>query len=98
MKKEETNRGFSILRFVDRYGEKCSLQESSLANESCIWLGIDNVTIKEEGWHPLYPARVRELPEEQCANLSTFGRMHLTREQVAELLPHLQRFVETGEL
>ena len=25
-------------------------------------------------------------------------RMHLTREQVAELLPHLQHFVETGEL
>ncbi len=26
------------------------------------------------------------------------SRMHLTRDQVAELLPHLQRFVETGEL
>ena len=26
------------------------------------------------------------------------GRMHLTREQVAALLPHLQHFVETGEL
>lgn len=26
------------------------------------------------------------------------NRMHLTREQVAELLPQLQHFVETGEL
>ena len=26
------------------------------------------------------------------------SRMHLTRDQVAELLPHLQKFVETGEL
>lgn len=26
------------------------------------------------------------------------SRMYLTREQVAELLPHLQKFVETGEL
>ena len=26
------------------------------------------------------------------------SRMHLSREQVAELLPHLQRFVESGEL
>ncbi len=25
-------------------------------------------------------------------------RMHLTREQVADLLPHLQHFVDTGEL
>ena len=25
-------------------------------------------------------------------------RMHLNREQLAELLPYLQRFVETGEL
>ncbi len=28
----------------------------------------------------------------------TFSRMQLTREQVAELLPYLQNFVETGEL
>lgn len=26
------------------------------------------------------------------------GRMHLTQEMVAALLPHLQRFAETGEL
>lgn len=26
------------------------------------------------------------------------ARMHLTQEQVAELLPYLQHFIETGEL
>lgn len=26
------------------------------------------------------------------------GRMHLTRKQVATLLPHLERFVKTGSL
>jgi hypothetical protein len=26
------------------------------------------------------------------------GRMHLSREQVAELLPYLQKFVDTGEI
>lgn len=31
-----------------------------------------------------------------CKNI--FSRMHLTREQVKDLLPILQRFVETGEI
>lgn len=34
-----TNRGFAIGEFEDRYGTKCSIQESSLATEACIWLG-----------------------------------------------------------
>lgn len=37
-----TNRGFLLCEFTDRYGAKCSLQESSLATEDCIWLGVDN--------------------------------------------------------
>jgi hypothetical protein len=45
---------------------------------------VDDTT----GWVP-YP-----VPEDVL--LST--RMHLTRDEVAELLPILKRFVETGEL
>lgn len=41
MKLTETNRGFSLFNFTDRYGQKCSLQASSLATESCVWLGVD---------------------------------------------------------
>lgn len=36
-----TNHGFQVARFKDRYNQKCSLQESSLATEACIWLGVD---------------------------------------------------------
>jgi len=102
-----TGRGFPIGEFTDRYNHKCSIQVSSLAAESCIWLGIDNVeplimssdairmglrerTFDENdnGWVPF------EIPKEVL--LST--RMHLTQEMVAELLPMLQKFAETGEL
>ena len=39
-----TQRGFRYIRFDDRYGSKCSLQESSLATEHCIWLGVNGVS------------------------------------------------------
>jgi len=36
-----TQRGFLRGEFEDRYGQKCSIQESSLATDRCIWLGVD---------------------------------------------------------
>ena len=36
-----TTRGFLVAIFVDRYQNLCSIQESSLATENCIWLGLD---------------------------------------------------------
>ncbi len=36
-----TMRGFWRAEFKDRYGCACSLQESSLATEDAIWLGVD---------------------------------------------------------
>lgn len=68
---KRTERGFLRVLFTDRYGEACSLQESSLASEPAIWLGLDG-------------------PAGQ--------RMHLTQEQVRELLPLLTRFAGTGML
>lgn len=38
---ERTQRGFAIAKFTDRYGNSCSIQESSIATEACIWLGVD---------------------------------------------------------
>jgi len=92
MKAGKTERGFARIDFRDEYGHACSLQKSSLASQHAIWFGPNQpepvFLVPGEGWKP-YP-----LPESvQCHT-----RMHLTQEQVKELLPYLQRFVETGEL
>ena len=89
---EHTERGFARAEFTDLYGVKCSLQKSSLATDDAIWLGCNDADPRQlvygQGWVPV------AMPEEYVANT----RMHLSREQVAELLPLLQRFVETGEI
>lgn len=41
MERTVTTRGFRVVRFFDRYNFPCSLQESSLATEHAVWLGID---------------------------------------------------------
>lgn len=91
LKIEQTSRGFNRANFVDKYGIVCSLQESSAADEPCIWLGCNEPNPKQlryGGW------RDYELPKDvECTT-----RMHLTREHVKALLPHLIKFVETGEI
>lgn len=105
MKIKATERGFPIAEFKDRYDVKCSIQKSSLAFEDCIWLGVDDPCpqimmsdaiklglIKPEplpvGWIDY------EIPKEVLIRT----RMHLTQKMVKDLLPILQRFVETGEI
>lgn len=44
LKLKPTQRGFAIAEFKDRYGVDCSIQESSLATERAIWLGVDKGT------------------------------------------------------
>ena len=68
MKFRCTERRFARFDFIDRYGEECAIQDSSLASEAAIWLGVND------------------------------NRMHLTREQVAELVPILQRFLDTDSI
>jgi hypothetical protein len=68
MKFRFTERRFARFDFIDRYGEECAIQDSSLASEAAIWLGVND------------------------------NRMHLTREQVAELVPILQRFLDTDSI
>jgi len=103
MEKVTTNRGFSLIKFKDRYNNDCSIQESSLATEDCIWIGIDDPnpqimasqakefgveTNETTGWVD-YP-----IPEEVSLNT----RMHITRDQAKEIIEVLQIFVETGEI
>ena len=59
-----------------------------------IWLGIDKpkLTVFENENMGKYIETV--LPKTWMVD----SRMHLSREQVAELLPILQKFVDTGEL
>lgn len=40
---KHTQRGFSRAEFTDEYGEQCSIQDSSIATEACVWLGVDHV-------------------------------------------------------
>ena len=103
MKFEKTERGFDVGNFTDQYGSPCSLQHSSLATEDAVWLGVNDPnpqilakeaadlgiqTTKTTGWIP-YP-----VPEDVL--IST--HMHLTRDQLAELIPYLIGFVETGRI
>lgn len=39
--KPANDRGFLRGDFLDEYGEKCSIQKSSLATKECIWLGAN---------------------------------------------------------
>lgn len=103
MEIQNTQRGFAIVNFTDKYGIECSLQKSSLATENAVWFGVDNPkpqimtndairlgipTEQNSGWIDF------EIPNEVF--LST--RMHLTQDMVKQLLPMLQKFAETGEL
>jgi len=101
MEINHTQRGFTLIKFKDHYDHQCSIQQSSLATDDAIWFGVDDADPKimasqarsfglatEEtvGWVK-YP-----IPE--CVIMTT--RMHLTRDQVVELLPVLQYFVANG--
>jgi hypothetical protein len=102
-KPQTTSRGFDLHDFHDLYGHSCSLQKSSLASEDAIWLGVNDPnprilhgdakrlgveTDATCGWVD-YP-----LPDEVLCTT----RMHLSQQQVKELLPFLQRFAESGSL
>jgi hypothetical protein len=98
MKMGTTSRGFARMEFTDRNGVTCSLQQSSLAFEACVWFGCNDIGLKRftpggPGWEDIALA---DDPRGVCHIANT--RMHLSRDQVAALLPHLQRFAETGEL
>lgn len=104
-KQTATQRGFPIVEFTDCYGEKCSLQASSLAEReqpgtSAVWLGVDAVN-----------ARVHHSDANRLGvnTNATNGwvkypipaevlfptRMHLNRGQVQALVNHLQAWLDS---
>ena len=96
-KKDNTERGFGILEFDDLYGNASSIQISSLATERAIWFGINDADPQILRVHMGYPPSgwvKYPIPKEVL--LTT--RMHLNQEQVKQLIPVLQKFVDTGEI
>lgn len=91
MKKKHTQRGFPYYQFKDKYNETCSLQLSSLADDRCIWLGIDKPKPQRLGPHGWEDFGIPD-------DVSVPSRMHLSAKQVKKLLPILHKFVETGDL
>lgn len=75
---EYTQRGFAKKEFKDRFGAKCSLQESSNIIPS-IWLGVDEEQDEEFN--------------EKFKGAPSYTRMHLNYEQVQELVDDLQRWL-----
>jgi hypothetical protein len=99
----KTPRGFTIIKFSDRYGIKCSVQESSLATEAAIWFGVESanpeIMAKDASKYGIDPGDgTGFVPFPVPPEVSFSTRMHLTQEQVAQLLPILQKFAETGEI
>ncbi len=92
-----TERGFKRIEFLDRYNNECSIQKSSLGTEDAIWFGIDEAEPK------ILASKVMkgvcgwvDYPIHEDVMINT--RMHLTVDQVKELIPILQKFVDTGKL
>lgn len=83
----QTERHFARGDFVDRYGSACSVQDSSIATENCLWLGVDRPSIKTgPPWVDL------KIPDDAFIS----SRMHLTVSQAVALRDVLDRFIETG--
>ncbi len=87
-----TARGFALGEFIDGNGVPCSIQKSSAACRDMLWLGADEIGLKQlrpgrGGWVDI------PTPDHQANT-----RMHLTRENVKALLPLLRHFARTGDL
>lgn len=107
VKSEARTRFFSRGEFVDSKGVECSIQESSaamLGSGDCgpfIWIGCDKIDLQEftpgQGWKPRPEF---DEPDNFPHGKSYIGntRMHLSQEQVKELLPILQHFAEHGSI
>jgi len=102
IKRDGDVRGFVRFAFTDDYGEHCTLQESSSVEEPKIWLGTSGkVSVFTPYANPPWvhyegDALKAKMGCRDGGAVLTNSRMHLTREQVRELIPYLEAFVATG--
>lgn len=101
----KTARGFSLIEFSDLYNTACNIQDSSLATECAIWLGVekaDPIILASDavklGLIEESPDAVGWLPYEVPEQVEIHTRMHLNQEQAKQLITVLQRFVEHGTI
>jgi hypothetical protein len=73
MEFEQTKKGLLRAEFRDRYGALCSIQESSIPGEECVWLGVD-VTIEGEELRHGRMHLTRELATKLIPVLRHFAR------------------------
>lgn len=99
----KTARGFSLIEFSDLYNTTCNIQDSSLATECAIWLGVEKAEPKimasdavKLGLIEANPNAVGWLNYELPEQVEIHTRMHLNQEQARQLITVLQRFVEHG--
>jgi hypothetical protein len=103
-KQIQTERGFSKVVFTDTYNHQCSIQQSSLATEDRIWLGIESPDPQIMKSDALKLGL--SLPEGEISGWTQYPipkevlistQMHLNREQVKGLVEHLSKWLETGD-
>lgn len=97
MERTFTNRGFAFIAFNDRYDVPCCIQESSLATEPAIWLGIQEAQPKILA-NKINPEGTGWLEYRLSDDVMINTRMHLTQENAKELVKVLNRFIETGHI
>lgn len=99
----KNERGLMIGKFTDRYGMECSIQESSLATDTCLWLGLDaanpQIMAKDAAAHGVDPGDgTGWVPYPIPKEVQLATRMHLTREMARDLIPLLESFARSGLL
>lgn len=82
-KRGETQRGFTCIGFLDDYGEKCTLLDSS-SIEPHIWLGVDEPKI-------IYGNVAKPVK-------GALSFMHLNQKQARQLAEELLYFADNGNL
>lgn len=104
MRWNRTRRGFAFVTFQDGHDDECIIQKSSRV-EDAIWIGQSKLIVKHfvpfrrpNAWEDVDIESLLGITKGSEQHIIGSNQMHLNREQVAELLPVLQRFVDTGDI
>jgi uncharacterized protein with von Willebrand factor type A (vWA) domain len=83
---------FKIINFKDTLNRNCSIQESSLASEPNLWIGLEDTK-------PLVNRNGTEWQEYEIPDgVLLTQRMELNQQQIKEILPFLKKFARTGKI